>query len=67
MPGMGGAAGQQAATSNPTHNEVIKITSLVQLQKIIKDFRGVVIDFWSPTCPPCMRFKPTFEGACHSN
>ena len=31
MPGMGGAAGQQAATSNPTHNEVIKITSLVQL------------------------------------
>ena len=31
MPGMPGGAAQAAAASNPTHNEVINITSLVQL------------------------------------
>ena len=40
---------------------------IVHLQKIIKDYAGVVIDFWSPTCPPCMRFKPIFESAARGN
>lgn len=65
MPGMGGGAA--AGNQEPTHNEVVQINSLVQLQKIIKDYRGVVIDFWSPRCGPCMRFKPTFEGAAKAN
>ena len=44
-----------------------EIKSLLQLQAIIKDYSGVVIDFWSPGCPPCMRFKPTFEANARAN
>ena len=51
----------------PQQGEVMVISSLVHLQKIIKDYAGVVIDFWSPTCPPCMRFKPIFESAARGN
>jgi thioredoxin-like negative regulator of GroEL len=40
---------------------------LAVIQKVIKDTPGVIIDFWSPTCPPCMRFKPTFEGMARNN
>ena len=66
MPGMGGQM-QRAPSGKPVHGEVFEITSLVQLQKIIKDYQGVIIDFWSPTCPPCMSFKPKFESACRGN
>ena len=66
MPGMGQQM-QRATSGKPVHGEVFEITSLVQLQKIVKDYQGVVIDFWSPTCPPCMSFKPKFESACRGN
>ena len=66
MPGMPGAAAQQAPAP-PVLGQVTKISSLAQLQTIIKDYPGVIIDFWSPRCPPCMRFKPIFEAAARAN
>lgn len=65
MPGMPGAAA--AAPAPPKLGEVCKITSLVQLQSIIKDYPGVIIDFWSTRCPPCMRFKPIYEAQARAN
>ena len=67
MGGMPGAGQNQARSTHPVLGEVLSITSLVHLQKIIKDYPGVVIDFWAPTCPPCMRFKPTYESAARGN
>lgn len=26
------------------------------------DFPAAVVDFWSPSCLPCMKYKPVFEG-----
>ena len=62
MPGMPGGAAQQQAVAPPQLGQVCQISSLAQLQSIIKDYPGVIIDFWSPRCPPCMRFKPIFEA-----
>lgn len=65
---MGGAgAGQPTAPEQPKLGEVLQITSLPQLQAIIKDYQGVIVDFWSTRCPPCMRFKPIFEGYARAN
>ena len=64
-PGMGGAAA--AAPEPPKVGQVCKIVSIAQLQSIINDYEGVIIDFWSPNCPPCMRFKPVFEGLAAAN
>ena len=70
MPGMPGQQQQQqqpGATSSPQLGEVCHITSLVQLQTIIRSYHGVVIDFWSPTCRPCVRFKPQYEANARAN
>lgn len=66
---MGGITNQaQTATfAEPALGQVSEITSLAHLQKIIRDVPGVVIDFWSPRCGPCMRFKPKFEMAAANN
>jgi len=60
-------AGNQVSSAQPTLGEVCQITSLVQLQTIIKNYAGVIIDFYSPTCPPCMRFKPIYEAQARAN
>lgn len=65
--GMGGGGAPAQQFVKPVHNEVYKVTSLAVIQKVIKDTPGVIIDFWSPTCPPCMRFKPVFEGMARNN
>ena len=67
MPGMPGGAAQQQAPAPPQLGQVCQISSLAQLQSIIKDYPGVIIDFWSPRCPPCMRFKPIFEASARGN
>ena len=64
---MPGGAAQQQAVAPPQVGQVCQISSLAQLQSIIKDYPGVIIDFWSPRCPPCMRFKPIFEGSARAN
>jgi thioredoxin-like negative regulator of GroEL len=66
--GMGGGA--PAAPQGPTEPElgqVFQVGNLAQLQKLIKETPGLIVDFWSPTCPPCMRIKPTFESAAKAN
>ena len=69
MGGMGGMGGQQQAQNfqQPQVGEVMQITSLAHLQYLIKEQPAVIIDFWSPSCGPCMRFKPIFEGAAAGN
>ena len=47
--------------------EVCEVGGLSHLQKLIKESPGLIVDFWSPTCPPCMRIKPTFEGLAKAN
>lgn len=66
---MGGMGGQPPPPVNtePKLGEVCKVISLNQLNKLINDYPGLIVDFWSPTCPPCMRIKPTFEAAAKSN
>ena len=38
-----------------------------QLQELINNTPGLIVDFWSPSCPPCMRIKPVFESAAKAN
>ena len=40
--------------------KVIEITNYTEFSNIIKDNQAVVIDFFSLTCPPCMRIKPIY-------
>jgi thioredoxin 1 len=41
--------------------------SLAHLKKIIAEYPGVFVDFWSETCPPCRRIKPVFENMAKMN
>jgi thiol-disulfide isomerase/thioredoxin len=67
--GMGGLGGAPAAPIilEAKVGEVCKIAGLSHLQKLIKESPGLIVDFWSPSCPPCMRIKPTFESAAKAN
>ena len=67
--GMGGFPGGQAGpvATEPKVGEVCQVANLAHLQKLIKDCPGLIVDFWSQTCPPCMRIKPTFESAAKAN
>jgi len=35
------------------------------LAKALEKADTVIIDFWSPVCPPCKAFAPVFEAASH--
>lgn len=39
---------------------VIEATSVQQLNDIIANNARVVVDFYSPTCPPCKRMAPEY-------
>ena len=51
----GAATGAGGAGGQPT--EVIDIATF---QELMFTSQGLVIDFWSPGCPPCVQFKPEF-------
>ena len=51
----------------PVAGQVVQIQNNAHLAKIIKDCQAVVIDFFSLSCGPCVRFKPTFESAARGN
>jgi thiol-disulfide isomerase/thioredoxin len=62
--GLGGSAPTQAASGE---GSVVKVQDLRQLKKLISESAGLIVDFWSPSCPPCLRIKPTFESAAKAN
>ena len=41
------------------------IASESDLDTVLKRTDTVLIDFWSPVCPPCKAFAPIFEEASH--
>jgi desumoylating isopeptidase 1 len=51
----------------PSSQEVLEIKSIQQLESIIASTPGVIVDFWSPQCGPCLQFKPYFEQKAKSN
>ena len=53
-----GGTSTSASDSDP---KLISVTSITQLQDLISKYPGIVIDCWSPTCPPWRKFKPEFE------
>lgn len=67
MGGMGGGAPQQPVVEEPKHGEVFHVKSAASLQHVIEKYPAVVIDFWSPRCPPCMNFKPIYENIAKIN
>jgi thioredoxin-like negative regulator of GroEL len=43
------------------------ITTESELAEILGESGTVIIDFWSPLCPPCKAFAPVFEEAAGRN
>ena len=39
----------------------------MQFQEVVKEFPGVILNFWAQVSPPCMRIKPIFESLAMSN
>lgn len=65
---MGGPPPEAEVLGTPAElGTVCKIGGLTQLNKLINETPAIILDFWSPTCPPCMRIKPIFENAAKVN
>jgi len=43
------------------HTGGIAISNVQELSHLVKNCSAVLIDFWSPTCPPCMKLKPMLK------
>ena len=41
---------------------VIEIKNETDFIDIVEKNKGVIIDFYSLTCPPCKKIKPIFES-----
>ena len=50
-----------AITYPPVQAKICKFCRSDDFNQLIKDNAHVVVDFYSPSCPPCMRLKPVFE------
>jgi thiol-disulfide isomerase/thioredoxin len=46
---------------------VTEVNSLSELNGLISSKIGLIVDFWSPNCGPCMMFKPTFHKFAGNN
>ena len=57
--GMGGLSLGSGASK--TDKKLFEVKSLTEIQDLIQAYPGLVIDCWSPTCPPWMKFKPIFH------
>jgi thiol-disulfide isomerase/thioredoxin len=51
-----------ANTSTSTGPAVKNIVDPTELTKLIQSSPAVIIDFFSHTCPPCMKIKPYYES-----
>lgn len=49
------------------HNQVQEISSLYELNTLVKETnkKVIFIDFYKDFCPPCERFKPLYESWAH--
>ena len=57
------ALGGMSVSDKPipgTDKKLLEASSMVDFQTILNQYPGVVVDCWSPTCPPWMKFKPIF-------
>jgi len=53
--------GQNTQTGGSGGHAVLSITNPDEFTKTIKNSPAVIVDFFSFTCPPCMKIKPFFE------
>mmetsp|Transcript_16328 Transcript_16328/g.16050 ORF Transcript_16328/g.16050 Transcript_16328/m.16050 type:complete len:347 (+) Transcript_16328:191-1231(+) len=59
------ALGAMNIESTPTlgvGQKLIEVTTMVDMQSILNQYPGVIVDCWSPRCPPCIKFKPIFKS-----
>lgn len=50
-----------------SHDDVKEVSNLSELNTLITTKLGLIVDFWSPTCGPCMMFKPIFHKLAKGN
>lgn len=55
--------GNMSLNNQAPHSDkkLIECKTLSEVQDLIKAYPGIVVDCWSPTCPPCMKFKPIYS------
>ena len=44
--------------------DVQVVSTEQEFKRILKEERAVAVDFWSPTCGPCIMIAPKFKEAC---
>lgn len=49
-------------TTKFQENTPLEISSLYELNALLKNQKMVFIDFYKDECPPCKDFKPIYEG-----
>ncbi len=52
---------------NIAHGASQEIATKDQFNNAIKSSKTVIVKFYSPTCPHCRNFAPTFEEASNKN
>ena len=65
--GMSMQSQMPAAYQEESHDGVKEISCLSDLNSLINSSLGLIVDFWSPTCPPCLMFKPIFHKIAKNN
>ena len=53
--------------TRPKKMAVHDITTESELAEVLEKANTIIIDFWSPVCPPCKAFAPVFEEAAARN
>jgi len=55
------------APAHPANDKIKDIKTATEYENILNSNLGVIIDFWSPSCGPCMMFKPTYHALAAKN
>ena len=58
----GASVNPSAEISKIESDHIFAIPSLDELQTLLAVQKGMVINFWNPSCGPCITFKPTYES-----
>ncbi len=65
--GAGAGIGGGAGVGEEQKDAVVEVGSNAELEGLIEGSLGLVVDFWSPTCPPCRMFKPNYHQVANAN